>query len=210
MENGFKLYNFKLYNVDNLKLRRFRDIFGAEWRNDCREGRSLEKERKIEVVEGNLKAVLIGTITCADLSAAFAIVREHGLAVFGTTSGKLLRELGRIAPEYPVRNRTKFLARFYFCAPTCALPHVAVAAGWLAGFWTEVPEEASLAVVKESFQKVFGLPWEKVVVGRERERLFRFWEGYVAVAAIKSHPGVTVARIREENPEVQVLELLLG
>ena len=38
MENGFKLYN-----VDNLKLRRFRDVFGAEWRNDRRDAKMLAK-----------------------------------------------------------------------------------------------------------------------------------------------------------------------
>ncbi len=29
IENGFRLYN-----VDNLKLKRFKEMFGGEWRND--------------------------------------------------------------------------------------------------------------------------------------------------------------------------------
>jgi transposase len=43
MENGFKLYN-----VDNLKLRRFRDVFGAEWRNDQRDAKMLAKMLKLK------------------------------------------------------------------------------------------------------------------------------------------------------------------
>ena len=38
IENGFSLYN-----IDNLKLRRFRDVFGAEWRNDRRDAKMLSK-----------------------------------------------------------------------------------------------------------------------------------------------------------------------
>ena len=43
MENGFKLYN-----VDNLKLRRFRDVFGAGWRNDRRDAKMLAKMLKLK------------------------------------------------------------------------------------------------------------------------------------------------------------------
>jgi transposase len=43
MENGFKLYN-----VDNLKLRRFRDVFGSEWRNDRRDAKMLAKMLKLK------------------------------------------------------------------------------------------------------------------------------------------------------------------
>ena len=39
---------FKLYNVDNLKLRRFRDVFGAEWRNDRRDAKMLAKMLKLK------------------------------------------------------------------------------------------------------------------------------------------------------------------
>lgn len=34
---------FALYNIDNLKLKRFREVFGAEWRNDRRDARMLAK-----------------------------------------------------------------------------------------------------------------------------------------------------------------------
>ena len=43
LENGFKLYN-----IDNLKLRRFRDVFGAEWRNDRRDAKMLAKMLKLK------------------------------------------------------------------------------------------------------------------------------------------------------------------
>ena len=39
---------FKLYNMDNLKLRRFRDVFGAEWRNDRRDAKMLAKMLKLK------------------------------------------------------------------------------------------------------------------------------------------------------------------
>ncbi len=38
IDNGFRLYN-----VDNLKLRRFKDVFGAEWRNDQRDAKMIAK-----------------------------------------------------------------------------------------------------------------------------------------------------------------------
>ncbi|MEW6574433.1 MAG: hypothetical protein AB1374_12475 [Bacillota bacterium] len=153
--------------------------------------------------ESNLKAILVGTVTCEDLAAAYATVHSHGLAVFGTTTTKTLRRLQDILSGGGE-------ARFYFCAPTCALPHVAIAAGWVAGVWTEAPEDAGLAAVKEGFQTAFGCSWDDVVVGKEREALFRFWVGYVGVKELKPHPEITVARIREGNPGAPVLEALLG
>lgn len=39
---------FTLYNIDNLKLKRFRNIFGAEWRNDKRDARMLAKLIKLK------------------------------------------------------------------------------------------------------------------------------------------------------------------
>lgn len=39
---------FTLYNIDNLKLRRFRDVFGAEWRNDRRDAKMLAKMMKLK------------------------------------------------------------------------------------------------------------------------------------------------------------------
>jgi transposase len=38
---------FPLYNIDNLKLKRFREVFGAAWRNDRRDARMLAKLMKL-------------------------------------------------------------------------------------------------------------------------------------------------------------------
>ena len=38
---------FNLYNIDNLKLKRFRNIFGAEWKSDRRDARMLAKLMKL-------------------------------------------------------------------------------------------------------------------------------------------------------------------
>jgi hypothetical protein len=55
IENGFKLYN-----VDNLKLKRFKDVFGAEWRNDQRDAKMLSKMLKLRehVDKGKEKAFI--------------------------------------------------------------------------------------------------------------------------------------------------------
>lgn len=87
---------------------------------------------------------------------------------------------------------------------------MAVAAGWVAGLWAQVPEDAQLKEIKGAFAKIFGKLWDDVVVGKDREALFRFWEGYVGVEGLQPHPEITVARIREENPGIPVLEVLLG
>jgi transposase len=55
IENGFSLYN-----VDNLKLRRFKDVFGAEWRNDRRDAKMLAKMLQLKeyVDKGKEKAFI--------------------------------------------------------------------------------------------------------------------------------------------------------
>ncbi|MBC8550232.1 MAG: IS110 family transposase [Candidatus Brocadiales bacterium] len=55
IENGFRLYN-----VDNLKLRRFKDVFGAEWRNDQRDAKMIAKMLKLRehVDKGKEKAFI--------------------------------------------------------------------------------------------------------------------------------------------------------
>ena len=55
IENGFRLYN-----VDNLKLRRFKDVFGAEWRNDQRDAKMIAKMLQLreQVDKGKEKAFI--------------------------------------------------------------------------------------------------------------------------------------------------------
>ncbi|RPF49457.1 hypothetical protein EDD75_0270 [Thermodesulfitimonas autotrophica] len=148
-------------------------------------------------------AILVGMVRSEDLAAAYTAVHNHGLAVFGTTEGMTLRKLAEALSGGGE-------ALFYFCAPDIAPQRVAVALGRVAGLWTDIPEEARSEEIKEGFAKAFGKCWDDVVVGKEREVLFQFWEAYVGVKALKPHPEVTVARIREENPGIPVLEVLLG
>jgi transposase len=51
---------FRLYNVDNLKLRRFKDVFGAEWKNDRRDAKMIAKmlELREHVDKGKEKAFI--------------------------------------------------------------------------------------------------------------------------------------------------------
>lgn len=73
-----------------------------------------------------------------------------------------------------------------------------------------MPEGAELDEIKAAFANSFGQRWEHVVVGNDRETLFRFWEAYVGVVDLKPHSEITVSRLREENPGIPVLEVLLG
>lgn len=41
-------HGYRLYNIDNLKLKRFRDIFGAEWKNDQRDAKMLAKMLRLK------------------------------------------------------------------------------------------------------------------------------------------------------------------
>lgn len=56
--------------------------------------------------------ILIGTVTCMNLSAAFAAVRGHGLAVFGAGDRERLEEVRRLL------NSGEGESPFYFCTPT--------------------------------------------------------------------------------------------
>jgi transposase len=45
---------FRLYNIDNLKLKQFRNIFGAEWKSDRRDARMFAKLRgQLKDVDGD-------------------------------------------------------------------------------------------------------------------------------------------------------------
>ncbi|MGQ9498339.1 MAG: hypothetical protein ACUVRC_04200 [Desulfotomaculales bacterium] len=46
--------------------------------------------------------VLLAAIRCADLQAAYAAVRAHGLAVFGTMDGAKLEQLKAAPAGQPV------------------------------------------------------------------------------------------------------------
>jgi len=56
--------------------------------------------------------ILIGTVACMNLSAAFAAVRAHGLAVFGAGDREKLEEVRRLLDSSGGESP------FYFCTPT--------------------------------------------------------------------------------------------
>ncbi|MGO0123315.1 hypothetical protein [Desulfothermobacter acidiphilus] len=81
----------------------------------------------------------------------------------------------------------------------------------MAGIWVEVPEGAPLEEVKREFLRFFGKNWEDVVVGRQREKLFPFWQAYLGVKELHSQKGEkTVAQLRQEAGDIPVYEVLLG
>ncbi|RDV84838.1 hypothetical protein DXX99_02015 [Ammonifex thiophilus] len=85
-----------------------------------------------------------------------------------------------------------------------------MATGKVVKIWVEVPEAPSLDEVKREFARFFGHRWEDVVVGREREKLFPFWQAYIGVTDLRSYPQKTVAQLRQEAGEIPVYEILLG
>ncbi|ACX51483.1 hypothetical protein Adeg_0320 [Ammonifex degensii KC4] len=87
---------------------------------------------------------------------------------------------------------------------------MAVATGRVAKIWVEVPETSSLEEVKQEFARFFGHRWEDVVVGKEREKLFPFWQAYIGVTDLRPCPQKTVTQVRQEAGEIPVYEILLG
>ncbi len=126
MEEGFTLYN-----VDNLKLRRFKEVFGSEWRNDQRDARMLAKMLKLRdhVDSGNEKA-FIEVEKTPEVNEKLKILSRHqqtlidekiriqnrlrkrllevspGIFEFGDTDGK---KLLRILAKYPDFSKYKKL-----------------------------------------------------------------------------------------------------
>jgi transposase len=69
---------FTLYNVDNLKLRRFKDVFGAEWRNDRRDARMLAKMLKLrEHVDNEKEKAFIEVGKSPVVNEKLKIVSRH-------------------------------------------------------------------------------------------------------------------------------------
>ncbi len=73
IENGFILYN-----VDNLKLKRFKDVFGAEWRNDRRDARMLAKMLKIrDYVDNGKEKAFIEIKKSPEINEKLKILSRH-------------------------------------------------------------------------------------------------------------------------------------
>ncbi len=73
IENGFTLYN-----VDNLKLKRFKDVFGAEWRNDRRDAMMLAKMLKIrDYVDNGKEKAFIEIKRTPQINEKLKILSRH-------------------------------------------------------------------------------------------------------------------------------------
>ena len=126
MEHGFTLYN-----VDNLKLRRFRDVFGAEWRNDQRDARMLAKMLKLRnYLDGDQEKAFVEVEKSPEVNEKLKILSRHqqtlidektrlqnrlrkrllevcpGIFKFGDTDSK---KLLRILAKYPDFSKYKRL-----------------------------------------------------------------------------------------------------
>jgi len=73
---------FPLYNVDNLKLRRFRDVFGAEWRNDKRDAKMLAKMLKLrDYLDAENEKAFIAVEKPSEVNERLKILSRHQQAL---------------------------------------------------------------------------------------------------------------------------------
>lgn len=70
-------HGFVLFNVDNLKLRRFRDVFGAEWRNDKRDAMMLAKMLRLKSHVDSKEKAFIPVRPLEETSEKLRIISRH-------------------------------------------------------------------------------------------------------------------------------------
>ncbi len=98
IENGFTLYN-----VDNLKLKQFRNVFGAEWRNDQRDAQMLARLLKLRehLSTEKRKAFLLIEKT-SGINDKLKILSRHQQALIDEkvkVQNRLSKRLLEICPE---------------------------------------------------------------------------------------------------------------
>lgn len=93
---------FCLYNVDNLKLRRFRDVFGAEWRNDKRDAAMLAKMLKLrDHVDSEKEKAFIKVDSVSEIHEKLKILSRHQQTLIGEKiriQNRLKKRLLEICP----------------------------------------------------------------------------------------------------------------
>lgn len=93
---------FCLYNVDNLKLRRFRDVFGAEWRNDKRDASMLAKMLKLrDHVDSENEKAFIKVDPVPETHEKLKILSRHQQTLIGEKiriQNRLKKRLLEICP----------------------------------------------------------------------------------------------------------------
>lgn len=94
---------FTLYNVDNLKLRRFKDVFGAEWRNDRRDARMLAKILKLkEHVDNEKEKAFIEVGKMPLINEKLKILSRHQQSLINESTrlqNRLQKRLLEICPD---------------------------------------------------------------------------------------------------------------
>ena len=111
IENGFRLYN-----VDNLKLRRFKDVFGAEWRNDRRDAKMIAKMLKLrEHVDKGKEKAFIEVTKMPSVNEKLKILSRHQQSLINEKTrlqSRLKKRIQEVCPdvlEYGNMNSKKLL-----------------------------------------------------------------------------------------------------
>lgn len=94
---------FPLFNVDNLKLRRFRDVFGAEWRNDKRDAKMLAKMLKLrDYLDAENEKAFIAVEKPSEVNERLKILSRHQQALIDEKirlNNRLKKKLLEVCPE---------------------------------------------------------------------------------------------------------------
>ena len=98
IENGFSLYN-----IDNLKLKRFREVFGAEWRDDKRDAKMLARMIKLkENLDAEAEKVFIPINKTPLINEKLKILSRHQQTLIDEKvrlQSRLTKRLLEVAPS---------------------------------------------------------------------------------------------------------------
>ncbi len=94
---------FTLYNVDNLKLKRFRNVFGAEWKNDQRDAKMLAKMLKLkDHLDSENEKVFIAIEKTPEVNEKLKILSRHQQTLIDEkirVQSRLQKRLLEVCPE---------------------------------------------------------------------------------------------------------------
>jgi len=94
---------FTLYNVDNLKLKRFRNVFGAEWKNDQRDAKMLAKMLKLkDHLDSENEKVFIAIEKTPEVNEKLKILSRHQQTLIDEKiriQNRLQKRLLEVCPE---------------------------------------------------------------------------------------------------------------
>jgi transposase len=94
---------FRLYNVDNLKLRRFKDVFGAEWRNDRRDAKMIAKMLQLrEHVDKGKEKAFIEVTKMPRINEKLKILSRHQQSLINEKNrmqNRLRKRVQEVCPD---------------------------------------------------------------------------------------------------------------